>query len=622
MPQFTNERASLVDWSLCESVNIANLMTRVTCNRLNTDKTPRWSPNEITLKIAGAMHVTRRIVYVALIFSSAFYVALSRERKCEKIKIPLCQSVGYNFTYMPNMFNHDTQEEAALEVHQFWPLVEIKCSADLKLFLCSIYTPICQPNYRKEIPPCRSLCQQAREGCAPLMRQYGFSWPKRMRCENFPKFGNKICVGKNESTTTPTSTTARTTSAPISANGGDSGNQAVNCCSCRPPFVSLTDEKLKPNLRDISTGGVPHCVMSCNKTYFSQDQENFASFWIGLWAVLCFISTLVTSLTFLIDMQRFRYPERPIIFLSVCYCFVAIGYIIRFIAGYKNVACDSQGLMRYETSGPAACTIVFLLIYFFGMASSLWWVILSFTWFLSAGMKWSTEAITNYSQYFHVAAWLVPAIQTIAVLAMSTVDGDPVSGICFVGNHNLQSLIVFVVVPLLVYLVFGTSFLIAGFYSLVRIRKVLRMQTDKLIKTDKLEKLMIRIGVFSVLYTVPATIVVACYFYEFVNRETWERSVVCADCNNVNQVRPDHSVFIIKYFMALVVGITSGFWIWSGKTIESWKRFCNRLLGNTQARREKGERTVTATVWISWLNVCFNQKYLIPAGPLAWTNHR
>ena len=622
MPQFTNERASLVDWSLCESVNIANLMTRVTCNRLNTDKTPRWSQNEITLKIAGAMHVTRRIVYVALIFSSAFYVALSRERKCEKIKIPLCQSVGYNFTYMPNMFNHDTQEEAALEVHQFWPLVEIKCSADLKLFLCSIYTPICQPNYRKEIPPCRSLCQQAREGCAPLMRQYGFSWPKRMRCENFPKFGNKICVGKNESTTTPTSTTARTTSAPISARGGDSGNQAVNCCSCRPPFVSLTDEKLKPNLRDISTGGVPHCVMSCNKTYFSQDQENFASFWIGLWAVLCFISTLVTSLTFLIDMQRFRYPERPIIFLSVCYCFVAIGYIIRFIAGYKNVACDSQGLMRYETSGPAACTIVFLLIYFFGMASSLWWVILSFTWFLSAGMKWSTEAITNYSQYFHVAAWLVPAIQTIAVLAMSTVDGDPVSGICFVGNHNLQSLIVFVVVPLLVYLVFGTSFLIAGFYSLVRIRKVLRMQTDKLIKTDKLEKLMIRIGVFSVLYTVPATIVVACYFYEFVNRETWERSVVCADCNNVNQVRPDHSVFIIKYFMALVVGITSGFWIWSGKTIESWKRFCNRLLGNTQARREKGERTVTATVWISRLNVCFNQKYLIPAGPLAWTNHR
>lgn len=543
------------------------------------------------------MAVTHTGVLRFFFLFSVFYVVFSKEKKCEKIKIPMCQSIGYNLTYMPNMFNHDTQEEAALEVHQFWPLVEIKCSPDLKFFLCSMYAPMCQPNFKDEVPPCRSICERARTGCAPLMRQYGFSWPERMKCENFPELGGeKICMGRNATETNKTSTTARprkfhSGSPTVSAQG----IQLANCCSCRAPFVSVIGTKGKPSLRDISTGGVQGCVMACNRTYFSQDQENFASFWIGLWAVLCFISTLVTSLTFLIDMQRFRYPERPIIFLSFCYCFVAIGYIIRFVAGYKTVACDSDGLMRYETSGPASCTIVFLLIYFFGMASSLWWVILSFTWFLSAGMKWSTEAITNYSQYFHVAAWLVPAIQAIAVLAMSTVDGDPVSGICFVGNHNLQSLMVFVVVPLLVYLVFGTSFLIAGFYSLVRIREVLRMQTDKLIKTDKLEKLMIRIGVFSVLYTVPATIVVACYFYEFVNRESWERSVVCAECGG-NEVRPDHSVFIIKYFMALVVGITSGFWIWSGKTMESWKRFCFRLSGRPQIRREKVPKTLTATV--------------------------
>ena len=543
------------------------------------------------------MAVTHNAVFTVFLLVNAFCFVFTKEKKCEKIKIPMCQSIGYNLTYMPNMFNHDTQEEAALEVHQFWPLVEIKCSPDLKFFLCSMYAPMCQPNFKDEVPPCRSICERARKGCAPLMRQYGFSWPERMKCENFPELGGeKLCMGRNATERNKTSTTVRPPVTKTSVPKVDAhGSQPTNCCSCRAPFVSVIDKKVKPSLRDISTGGVPACVMACNRTYFSQDQENFASFWIGLWAVLCFISTLVTSLTFLIDMQRFRYPERPIIFLSFCYCFVAMGYIIRFVAGYKTVACDSDGLMRYETSGPAACTIVFLLIYFFSMASSLWWVILSFTWFLSAGMKWSTEAITNYSQYFHVAAWLVPAIQTIAVLAMSTVDGDPVSGICFVGNHNLQSLIVFVVVPLLVYLVFGTSFLIAGFYSLVRIREVLRTQTDKLIKTDKLEKLMIRIGVFSVLYTVPATIVVACYFYEFVNRESWERSVVCAQCGE-NEVRPDHSVFIIKYFMALVVGITSGFWIWSGKTIESWKKFCYRLFGLSQGRRQKPPRTVTADV--------------------------
>ena len=30
------------------------------------------------------------------------------------------------------MLNHDTQEEAALEVAQFWPLLEVNCSTDLK----------------------------------------------------------------------------------------------------------------------------------------------------------------------------------------------------------------------------------------------------------------------------------------------------------------------------------------------------------------------------------------------------------------------------------------------------------------------------------------------------------
>lgn len=541
--------------------------------------------------------LTYSIELLILALFCSLYVVLGQEKKCEKIKIPMCQKIGYNLTYMPNMFNHDTQEEAALEVHQFWPLVEIKCSPDLKFFLCSMYAPMCQLNFRDEVPPCRSICERARKGCAPLMKQYGFSWPERMKCENFPIFGGEqICMGRNdtsENLTTSTPPLMGISTIPLVSQVNE---RSRNCCSCRAPFVSVIDKKVTTGLQDVSTGGLFGCVMACNKTYFTQDQENFASFWIGLWAVLCFISTLITSLTFLIDMKRFKYPERPIIFLSFCYCFVAIGYIIRFVAGRRAVACDSDGLMRYETSGPAPCTIVFLLIYFFGMASSLWWVILSFTWFLSAGMKWSTEAITNYSQYFHVAAWLVPAVQTIAVLAMSTIDGDPVSGICFVGNHNRRSLIVFVVAPLLVYLVFGTSFLIAGFYSLIRIREVLRTQTDKLIKTDKLEKLMIRIGVFSVLYTVPATIVVACYFYEYVNRKSWERSVVCPECRGGHDVRPDHSVFIIKYFMALVVGITSGFWIWSGKTIESWKKFFYRLTGVHRPKRDKAAKALTATV--------------------------
>nr|CAH7744072.1 unnamed protein product [Callosobruchus chinensis] len=102
----------------------------------------------------------------------------------------------------------------------------------------------------------------------------------------------------------------------------------------------------------------------------------------------------------------------------------------------------------------------------------------------------------------------------------------------------------------------------AGFVSLFRIRNVIKKAGSK---ADKLEKLMIRIGIFSVLYTVPATIVIGCYLYENAFHHEWLKSLVCP-CLSANllpfKVRPLYSVLMLKYFMTLAVGITSGVWIW------------------------------------------------------------
>ncbi|NXG13401.1 FZD8 protein, partial [Grallaria varia] len=375
----------------------------------------------------------------------------AKELSCQEIPVPLCKGIGYNYTYMPNQFNHDTQDEAGLEVHQFWPLVEIQCSSDLRFFLCSMYPPICLEDYKKPLPPCRSVCERAKAGCAPLMRQYGFAWPDRMRCDRLPEQGSPdtLCMDYNR--------TDLTTAAPPPAKP--------------PPELAVAEH------------------------------------------------------------------------------------------------------VRYESTGPALCTVVFLLVYFFGMASSIWWVILSLTWFLAAGMKWGNEAIAGYAQYFHLAAWLLPSVKSIAVLALSSVDGDPVAGICYVGNQSLENLRGFVLAPLLIYLAIGSMFLLAGFVSLFRIRSVIKQQGGPT-KTHKLEKLMIRLGLFTVLYTVPAASVVACLFYEQHNRPRWEATHNCPclrDQQPDQARRPDYAVFMLKYFMCLVVGITSGVWVWSGKTLESWR---------------------------------------------------
>ncbi|XP_014206872.1 frizzled-5-like [Copidosoma floridanum] len=578
-------------------------------------------------------------------------------QRCEEITIPMCRGIGYNFTAMPNELNHDTQEEAGLEVHQFWPLVEIKCSSDLKFFLCSMYTPICLPEYTKPLPACKSVCERARTGCAPLMQQYGFSWPERMACERLPSQGDSdnLCMEQDNKTLLSTDVIAQSippvllskptkSSKTIQSVKCKPGKNQKNClysnnnkekdctCRCRPPLISLVpSNSLKESsgilnfdplvISDI-TGflvtqkldiiGVTDCVLPCQGAFLTSEEKSFATVWLTLWSGLCAASTLATVTTFLIDTQRFKYPERPIVFLSACYFLVSLGYLSRSVVGHKEIACDGN-MLRYGTNGPGICITVFLLIYFFGMASSVWWVILAFTWFLAAGLKWGNEAIASYSQYFHLAAWMAPTGQTVWALLSGGIAGDPIAGVCTVASEGIP---IFILAPLLVYLLLGTTFLLAGFVSLFRIRSVIKRQPGA--KADKLEKLMIRIGIFSVLYTVPASAVLACYLYETTSRGEWLNSLACP-CKT--RVRPLYSVIMLKYFMALAVGITSGVWIWSGKTIDSWRKlwrrlcsknsdFSNNFTGPTGTRvtshivGSKGlvERTVTS-------------QYLTPSGP-------
>lgn len=544
---------------------------------------------------------------------------LPHHGRCEPITIPLCKDIQYNETIMPNLLNHQSQKDAGMEVHQFFPLVKVRCSPYLKFFLCAMYVPVCTV-LEDALPPCRSLCIQARNGCETLMNKFGFRWPEALECNKFPTSKSGLCVGQNETDeveppTRPTYPGVAPTfpgSNPFRPGGGpfpenpSLNNRTYfhppNVNECPPLYKVSKSLEYKVQMGDII---IKDCGMPCQPSedmYFGPGHRKFAWYWIGVWSCLCVVSTLFTVLTFLIDMQRFRYPERPIIFLSGCYCVVAIAYVVGFAIEDK-VACagpfpsqdanvENSQMRRVVTQGTKTegCTILFMMLYFFSMASSIWWVILTLTWFLSAGMKWGHEAIESNSQYFHLAAWAVPAIKTIAILAMGEVDGDTLSGVCTTGLSDVDALRGFILAPLVVYLIIGTSFLLAGFVSLFRIRTIMKHDGTK---TDKLEKLMVRIGIFSVLYTVPATVVIACLFYEQSSRQTWlqkwyikmliNHEMYGAFTGEIDYKPggsgPDFTVFMIKYLMLLIVGIVSGFWIWSGKTITSWSNFYHKLSG-------------------------------------------
>ncbi|XP_020388965.1 frizzled-10-B-like [Rhincodon typus] len=528
------------------------------------------------------------LILGSLAISSIESERSEREGRCQAIDIPMCRDIGYNMTRMPNLMGHEDQREAAIKLHEFAPLVEYGCHTHLKFFLCSLYAPMCTEEVSMPIPACRVMCEQARLKCSPIMEQFSFRWPDSLDCSKLPNKNdpNFLCMEapRNGSDDAPRGPSVLPpVYRPHLRAGG--GPQELFPFSHESPAKAACENYDKFHRVEKSASCAPLCSPSVDVYWAAQDKR-FAFVWIAVWSLVCFFSSAFTVLTFLIDPQRFKYPERPIIFLSMCYCVYSVGYIIRLFAGGDSIACDRDSGHLYviqEGLESTGCTIVFLVLYYFGMASSLWWVILTLTWFLAAGKKWGHEAIEANSSYFHLAAWAIPAIKTIIILVMRRVAGDELTGICYVGSMDVNALTGFVLIPLACYLIIGTSFILSGFVALFHIRRVMKTGGEN---TDKLEKLMVRIGVFSVLYTVPATCVIACYFYERLNMDYWKLLATREKCKGGNNSKPLDctmsssipavEIFMVKIFMLLVVGITSGMWIWSSKTLQSWQNICSR----------------------------------------------
>ncbi|CAB4065474.1 FZD5_8 [Lepeophtheirus salmonis] len=393
--------------------------------------------------------------------------------QCVPIKVDFCSGMRYNLTRMPNKFNHQTQEEAELEVIQFRPLVDIQCSPDIRFFLCGLYTPICLPNFPKPVPVCRSVCERVKRSCFPIMKQYGFDWPSKMECSLLPEGGDEICMDPWDVTSNEQGQGTSSTNPPPHVN--------ENGCSC-PNKMIIPGSKA-------FFAKVENCHSTCRSPYVEMSSAY-------------------------IDTQRFNYPSRPILYISYCYIMVALGFVLRL-------------------SESTTCLSVFILTYYFGTAANLWWIALTYSWFLSSGLKWAPEAISNISYWFHIISWTIPAVKTLIILILNAVDGDPISGICYVGSQNRYNLIGFVIFPSLIYIFISLYFLMRAIISLFKIHGSLPRE-----QVGSFEKLLIRISIFSALYLWPTITVWSCWVYELWNADIWEDNIaLCNDAHARNILR-------------------------------------------------------------------------------------
>ncbi|XP_048838171.1 secreted frizzled-related protein 2-like isoform X1 [Brienomyrus brachyistius] len=107
--------------------------------------------------------------------------------------LSLCHDVGYKDMRLPNLLGHDTMKEVQQQSGSWAPLVSKKCHPDTKKFLCSLFAPVCLPGLTEPVWPCRSLCEDVRNGCLPVMSAFGFPWPDMFHCNLFPN-NTDLCI--------------------------------------------------------------------------------------------------------------------------------------------------------------------------------------------------------------------------------------------------------------------------------------------------------------------------------------------------------------------------------------------------------------------------------------------
>ncbi|KAI4531376.1 hypothetical protein MG293_017890 [Ovis ammon polii] len=184
---------------------------------------------------------------------------------------------------------------------------------------------------------------------------------------------------------------------------------------------------------------------------------------------------------------RFRYPESPIIMYAACYMMVSLIFFLGFLLEGR-VACRASSPAQYKASTVTqgshnkAGIMLSIIRYFFHYGWQRWWVILTITWFLAAVPKWGSEAIEKKALLFPAEAWGNPGTLTVILSAMNKIEGDGISGMCFVGLYDVAAL---------------------------RVRVEIPFEKEN---QYKLVEFMIWIGVFSTLYLIPLMVVLGCYF--------------------------------------------------------------------------------------------------------------
>ncbi|XP_012263343.2 protein smoothened isoform X2 [Athalia rosae] len=430
-----------------------------------------------------------------------------------------------------------------------------KCWAVVQPFLCSLFMPKCI-NGTVDLPS-QEMCKMISGPCRLLFNHT--IWPSFIKCDNAELFP-RMC--KNDIREFKFNTSGK----------------------CLSPLVP-TDNSLS------IFEGVEGCGTQCNDPLFTSDEQRQIHSFVAWAAGICLVFNLFTVVTFLIDWRSAnKYPALVIFYINSCFMVSCVGWLAQFSPGSRDViVCRKDGTLRMsEPSGEnLSCVVVFVLVYYFLMAAMVWFVILTYAWHMSfQALGKIHDRIDKKGAYFHLIAWCLPLVLTVTIMALGEIDGNSVTGICFVGYANHMVRAWFLLGPVLAVLLVGGYFLSRGLITLIH----LKISSQEIISeraSSKIRETIVRMGLFSIFTFVAVIVTFYCHIYEFQHSWEWRQSfrdyMICsitskyADTSECKMTsRPSVAKLQLHLLSPFFAGVLMSSWVWTGSTVDTWTRFLRR----------------------------------------------
>uniref|UniRef100_A0A1I8PMV6 Frizzled-3 n=1 Tax=Stomoxys calcitrans TaxID=35570 RepID=A0A1I8PMV6_STOCA len=512
--------------------------------------------------------------------------------QCQRITVSACHGVGYNMTAFPNLAGHTNQLEAELRITKLLPLIESHCSNTIRFLLCSSLFPLCTPDVPRPVTACKSLCEFVKSECSSHTELMQL-WPEFLKCEQLPSPEHQeLCmqiptipthVNKTGEEKSPLQEqhlhNSRQLQIPQQVQQHHPMQQQQSQVPQAPPppppnhhfywpwmsqhiSKAIKPTAICPTNFTVNPLNADECVPQCSRDGFhtTQQKKIAESLILGLSAI-CFVLTLFSLVTFWAEPTRFGYPERPVLFLCLCYNLFSVCYLERIVFHNSSRAFAVIEDPLSKTQHPACsltppCLASYITTSYLSLSAATWWLIFALCFYLSSHNKWSSEALEKKSGLFHVLAWVPPLAPPIAALLMEKVKPNELTGMCSAPG--------FVEIPAIV-------LLLLGFFFTLRASRSLHALQQQMLPTfghQRFSQIRKRFLIFSLLFFVPTMAGVVSRFFE-PHMDSVPTCSTREDCASPSPLLSWPT--LLRLFFQLTGGTLTGMWVWSRKTCESYR---------------------------------------------------